>query len=78
MTSFPGSPRPLKGGIVLIDPDTSAVQRIIVLQYNPETLSRTLQVQSLGGEGGNRSEALRLTGPAVETLKLDMKRGIAE
>jgi hypothetical protein len=71
MTTFPGSPRLLKGGIVLIDPETSAVQRIITLQYNPDTLTRTLQVQSIGGEGGNRSEALRLTGPPVETLKLD-------
>ncbi len=70
MTTFPGSPRLLKGGIVLIDPETSAVQRIITLQYNPETLSRTLQVQGVG-EGGDRSEALRLTGPPVETLKLD-------
>lgn len=73
MTTFPGSPRLLKGGIVLIDPETSAVQRIITLQYNPDSLSRTLQVQSGGGEGGNRSEALRLTGPPVETLKLDVE-----
>ena len=42
MTTFPGSPRLLKGGIVLIDPDSSAVRRIIALQYNPDTLSRTL------------------------------------
>jgi hypothetical protein len=71
MSTFPGSPRHLKGGIVLIDPDTSAVQRIISLQYNPETLSRTLQVQGVGTEGGDRSEALRLKGPPIETIKLD-------
>lgn len=70
MSPFPGSPRLLKGGIVLIDPDTSAVQRIIVLQYNPDTLSRALQVQAIG-EGGDRSEAMRLKGPPVETIKLD-------
>lgn len=56
---------------MLIDPETSVVKRIIVLQYNLDTLSCALQVQSLGGEGGNRSEALRLKGPAVETTKLD-------
>jgi hypothetical protein len=44
-TSFPGSPRLLKGGIVLIDPASSAVQRVIPLQYNPESISRTLEVQ---------------------------------
>ena len=48
MTSFPNSPRLLKGGIVLIDPDVGAVQRVIALQYNPDTLTRTLQTQSVG------------------------------
>jgi hypothetical protein len=71
MTSFPGSPRLLKGGIVLIDPTTAAVVHIIALQYNPDTLTRTLQVRGAGAEGGDRSEALRLKGPPVETIKLD-------
>ena len=71
MTTFPNSPRLLKGGIVQMDPETSAVQRIIRLQYNPDTLTRTLQVQGIGTEGGDRSEALRLRGPPVETIKLD-------
>jgi hypothetical protein len=70
MTTFPGSPRLLKSGLVLIDPYTSAVQRIIALQYNPDALSRTLQSQAVK-EGGDRSEALRLTGPPVETIKLE-------
>jgi hypothetical protein len=71
MTTFPGSPRLIKGGIVLIDADTAAIKRIIVLQYNPDTLTRTLQVQGIGGESGDRLEALRLKGPPVETIKLD-------
>jgi hypothetical protein len=71
MSSFPNSPRLLKGGIVLIDPTTSAVRRIIALQYNPDSISRTLQVQGIGGESGDRSEALRLKGPPVETIKVD-------
>jgi hypothetical protein len=70
MTTFPNSPRLLKGGIVLIDPSTSAVLRVIALQYNPDTLSRTLQVQA-AGESGDRLEALRLKGPPNETIKLD-------
>ena len=70
MTTFPGSPRLLKGGIVLIDPITSTVLRIITLQYNPDTLTRSLQIKALT-EGGDRSDALRLTGPPVETIKLD-------
>jgi len=71
MTSFPSSPKLLKGGIVLIDPITSAVRRIIALQYNPDSISRTLQVQGVGQESGDRSEALRLKGPPVETIKVE-------
>jgi hypothetical protein len=72
MSTFPGSPRLIKGGLVLIDPDTSLILRVIPLQYNPDTLTRTLQVQGVGPQqGGDRSEALRLKGPAVETIKLD-------
>jgi hypothetical protein len=70
MTTFPNSPRVLKGGIVLVDAETAAVRRIIVLQYNPDTLSRTLQPQTVK-ESGDRAEAMRLTGPPVETIKLD-------
>lgn len=70
MTTFPGSPRIVKGGIVLIDPDTGAVVRVVALQYNPDTLSRTLQPKG-AGENGDRSEALRLKGPPVETIKLE-------
>jgi len=70
MTGFPGSPRVVKGGIVLIDPATAAVARVIALQYNPDTLSRTLQVQAMEGEG-DRLEALRLKAPPIETLKLE-------
>jgi Contractile injection system tube protein len=71
MSGFPGSPRVLKGGLVLIDPATSAVLRIIALQYNPDSLTRTLQAQGVGNDSGDRSEVLRLKGPPVETLKLD-------
>lgn len=70
MTTFPGSPKLLRGGVVLIDPSTAAVVRIVALQYNPETISRSLQVKGVG-EGGDRSEVLRLKGPPVETITLE-------
>ena len=72
MSAFPGSPRVLKGGIVLLDPDQFTVlpNGIIVLQYNPDTLTRTLKIKG-AEEGGDRSEALRLTGPPVETIRLE-------
>jgi hypothetical protein len=71
MTTFPGSPQLLKGGIVLLNPDTGQPVQIIVLQYNPDTLTRTLQVQGIGPEPGDRLEALRLKAPPLETIKMD-------
>lgn len=70
--SFTNSPRLPKAGLVLVDPATSAVQGVIALQYNPDALSRTLQPQTIPeAAGGDRSEALRLKGPPVETIKLE-------
>src|SRR5271154_5154816 len=72
MSGFPNSPRLVKGGIVTMDPDTSAVRSVIALQYNPDSLSRTLQIQAMpGGQDGVRVDVLRLRGPAVETIKLE-------
>lgn len=71
MTSFPGSPKLLKGGIVLLNPDSGVPLQIVALQYNPDTLSRTLQVQTIGPEPGDRLEALRLKSPPLETIKLE-------
>lgn len=78
MTTFPGSPNYRRGGIVLFDLNSEIVRRIIVMQYNPATLSRTLQVQGAGGEGGDRLEALRLTGPPVETYQLEAEIDAAD
>jgi hypothetical protein len=69
MTTFPRSPRILKGGIVLLNPTTSAIERIISLQYNPVSLSRTLKGQSI--DSTDRSQALRLKGPPIETYSLE-------
>lgn len=56
---------------MLVDPATGKVRRVIPMQYNPDTLTRTLQPQAVEGEGRDRSLALRLKGPPVETIKLD-------
>lgn len=71
MSTFPNSPRLLKGGIVLLDPGSGAVLRTVSLQYNPDTLSRTLQVRGMDADGGERSELLRLKAPPVETIRLE-------
>ena len=71
MSTFPGSPLLIKGGIVLLDPDSGQALQTIVLQYNPDTLTRTLQVQGIGPEPGDRLEALRLKAPPLEAIKLE-------
>jgi hypothetical protein len=71
MSSFPNSPKLIKGGLVLVDADTAQVLRIISLQYNSDTLTRTLQVQTTGGQQNDRIEPVRFKGPAVETFKLE-------
>jgi len=72
MTSFSNSPRLVKGGIVILDPNTAVLQSAIALQYNPDSLTRSLQIQAVqGAQDGTRVDALRLRGPAVETIKLD-------
>lgn len=71
MSAFPNAPNVARGGIVVMDPVTGRVIRVIVLQYNADTLNRTLQVRAAGAETGERLEALRLKGPPGETIKLD-------
>ena len=73
----PLAPRLLKGGIILVDALSGAVQSMISLQYNPDTLTRTLQGRGQG-EGSDRSEALRLKGPPVETYKLEAEIDAAD
>jgi len=72
MTSSPISPRLQKGAIVGIDL-LNPLASVVVFQYNPDTLTRNLQAQAVGGQGGDKSEALRLKGAPVETIKLDVE-----
>jgi hypothetical protein len=72
MSTFPRSPRLLKGGLVLLDPDDPSLPpRVIALQYNPDSVSRTLQVQGAPPDAAGHNEVLRLKGPPVETWKID-------
>jgi hypothetical protein len=72
MSTFPNTPRVLKGGLVILAPGGSTVRRVISLQYNPDTLTRSYQIQGVGGEGGGeRAQPFRLKGPAIESIKLE-------
>lgn len=65
------SPRLIKGGLVQIDVKSGRTLRTIALQYNPDSLSRTVQVQAAGESGGDKSQALRIKGAAAESIKVE-------
>jgi hypothetical protein len=69
--AFSGSPKVLKGAIVGIDL-FNPLASVIVFQYNPDTMTRTVRAQG-SGEGGARSEAMRLKGAPIENIKLDVE-----
>lgn len=77
MTTFPGSPRLLTGALVSVDPDTARL-RVIPFQYNPDTMTRQLEPRAMGGEGGDKTEVYRLTGPPRETITLKIEIDAAD
>jgi hypothetical protein len=76
MTTFPGSPRLINGAIVGLDP-FNPLASVIVFQYNPDTVTRTLTAQT-SGENPDQGEALRLKGPPQESIKLDVEIDAAD
>ncbi|MEK6321049.1 MAG: hypothetical protein AABN33_05140 [Acidobacteriota bacterium] len=73
MSSFPNSPRLLKGAIIGLDP-LKPLASVVVFQYNPDTLTRRIDARSSGGsDNADRSEAFRLTGPPKETITLSVE-----
>jgi hypothetical protein len=66
------APKLLKGGLVVLAPGGATARRVISLQYNPDSLSRSYQVQGVGGEGGGeRAQPFRFKGAAIESIKLE-------
>jgi hypothetical protein len=71
MTTFPGSPRVQKGAIIGLDP-FNPLASVIVFQYNPDTLTRTITARTTG-DSADRGEALRLKGPPEEKIGLEVE-----
>lgn len=75
MTGFRGSPRLHRAAIVVLDPASAAVRRRIVLQYNPDQITRTLQIPA---DSGGRSTLHRGRTPPVEIIKLEAELDAAD
>jgi hypothetical protein len=71
MSGLTRSPRLLKGAIVGIDL-FNPVASVVIFQYNPDTVTRTIAPQA-SGDNADRGEALRLKGPPQETIKIDVE-----
>jgi hypothetical protein len=73
-SEFPNSPRLLKGGIVAYQlPDL--VPAIVVFQYNPDEVTRSIRAR---GSGGGRGDANRVNGPPQETLTFTVEIDAAD
>lgn len=66
----PLAPRLLKAGLVRVEATTGTVIEVVPLQYNPDTLSRTLAPRG-SAQDSAPEEATRLTGPPMETISLE-------
>jgi len=71
-------PRLIKGALISMNP-VIPIPNVILFQYNPDMLTRTLEARSSGGgENSDRTEAFRLTGPPKETIKLKIEIDAAD
>ena len=66
------SPLLRKGAILVLEPNTGIPLDTIDFQYNPESIKRNLQPQSVGDQP-DRTEVLRLKGPPIETISCEIE-----
>jgi len=67
----------MKGAIIGLDP-FNPLASVIIFQYNPDVMTRTLTAQTTGSDNADKGEALRLKGPPRETIKLDVEIDAAD
>jgi hypothetical protein len=60
----------LKVGIILLDHVTKLTSSIVVMRYNRDKFTHTLQMEAATDESVDQSEALRLSGSLIETFEL--------
>lgn len=81
MTGFPGSPRAARGALVSLDP-YNPLAGVVVFQYNPDEMTRSLQARAATGgnplSSGARNEAQRLNGAPIETITMSVEIDAAD
>jgi len=78
-SEFPGRPNVQKGALAVYPSYTAGSQptAVIVFQFNPDTMKRTLAhrappTQNQGSTGAAKEDVLRTFGPPVETITLQI------
>jgi hypothetical protein len=76
-SDYTGSPKFLKGALAAFDSQIiGGIPNIIIFQFNPEQLSRSLSLRTppTSGEQNTsaKSETLKVSGPPVESIKLSV------
>lgn len=61
----------LKGALVAADV-TRPLSSLVIFQYNPDTVRRTISART-AGDGGDPGEALRLAGPPDESISMQIE-----
>lgn len=69
MSQIPGYPKTARAALVVFEAP-NPIPSVITLQYNPDKLQRDIKASAV--EGGARSDAFRLTGAPVETIKMEV------
>lgn len=77
MGSFPGSPRTFRGAIVAIDP-LSPLSRVVIFQYNPDSLTRSLTPRTAAGQGRPAADAHRIWGAPIEKISMTVEIDAAD
>jgi hypothetical protein len=71
MSGFSGSPRLLKGAIIGLDP-ANPLASLVVFQYNPDTVTRTITPR-FSGESGDAPQTLHFRGPPEEKISVELE-----
>jgi hypothetical protein len=82
-SEFPRSPHILKGALVAYESQfLGPIPNLVIFQYNPETVTRTLREQAASGNGngGSRTprEAYQVKGPPKEKISLTVMLDAAD
>jgi hypothetical protein len=72
MGSFPGSPSTLRGAIVAVDL-RSPLSRIVIFQYNPDEVTRSLRPRGGPSEETGPADAHRIWGAPIEQIRMTVE-----